>query len=303
MAAAFETDRELLEAVRANRQDAWAQLVSQCQGRLINFARARVSNPTDAEDLVQETFTSFLNVLAKDGRAIDNLEAYLFTILRNAICTQYRSRWSRSVCLIQDAAWMPDAEDSSDLAAHIPASGPSLSWCVSQREQADLQREALIGALQEIVQAFKQKLSFRDLKLCDLLFYSRLPTKDVAWIMDLNDSSVRVFKHRVLKQFQEKVAATFSASESCVIDPTNTIPNIWETCRPTCPKYSTLGRFIREDLDPVWFEYIDFHLTSFGCHFCRASYKDLMTKGGSEDLSKLQDRILHSTIGFFTQAE
>ena len=107
----------------------------------------------------------------------------------------------------------------------------------------------------------------------------------------------------MLKQFQVSVTATLPTTGTSVIDPDNAIPNIWELCRPTCPKYSTLGRFVHEDLEPAWFEYIDFHLTTFGCHFCRASYKDLMAQGASQDLSTLRDRILNSTIGFFTQAD
>ncbi len=303
MTAAFETDRKILEAIRANRQDAWVQLVARYQGRLLNFACARMSNTADAEDLVQESFTSLLAVVGKQSHDIDNLEGYLYAILRNAICTLYRTRWHRSVCLLQDAFGGPESESAADVAENLPADQASASWCVSQQEQADLQQQALIGALKKIVQAFKQKLNFRDLKLCDLLFYSRLRTREAAEIMDLNESSVRVFKHRIIKQFQQGVVAIIPATESCIIDPGNGIPTIWELCRPTCPKNSTLGKFVNEDLDPAWFDYIDFHLTTFGCHFCRASYKDLMTQGGSQDLSKLQDRILHSTIGFFTQVD
>ncbi|MFC1763262.1 hypothetical protein ACFL6U_14435 [Planctomycetota bacterium] len=77
---------------------------------------------------------------------------------------------------------------------------------------------------------------------------------------------------------------------------------LWEQCRPTCPKYSTLGKFVREDMDPAWFDYIDFHLTTFGCHICRASYKDLVERTESDQQKTLQERILHSTIGFFTQS-
>jgi hypothetical protein len=134
-------------------------------------------------------------------------------------------------------------------------------------------------------------------------YQGRLPIAEVAGYMDINESSVRVFKHRVLKQFREKVCATFSATESCVIDPSNTLPDIWEHCRPTCPKYTTIGKFVREDLEPDWFDYIDFHLTTFGCHFCRASYRDLVEREASEQQRTLQERILHSTIGFFTQTD
>lgn len=301
MTEIYENDRALLEAVAANSEAAWNQLISLYQGRLLHFARTRIPTSADAEDRVQETFVSLLNRLVKGDGDIENLEAYLFTILRHAICTQYRSRWSRSVCLIQDGFQNAEDGESADAMALLPAEELSASWHVSRQEEGDRQYRILVKALKDIVGNMKRNLSFHDLKLSDLLFYSRLTAKTVAALMNMNVTSVRVFKHRLIRQFQERITKDLPTTESCVIEPANTLSDTWENCRPTCPKYSTLGKFIQEDLDPAWFDYIDFHLTTFGCHFCRASYKDLISRGPSEVSATLQERILHSTIGFFTQ--
>jgi RNA polymerase sigma-70 factor (ECF subfamily) len=60
------TDQELIEHIRALRR----------------YARALVGNHADADDLVQETLKRAL-VYFNGDRRIDNLRAYLFTILHN----------------------------------------------------------------------------------------------------------------------------------------------------------------------------------------------------------------------------
>lgn len=49
---------------------------------LRRFARALVGNPSDADDLVQETLKRAITYL-QDGRKIDNLRSYLLTMLHN----------------------------------------------------------------------------------------------------------------------------------------------------------------------------------------------------------------------------
>lgn len=49
---------------------------------LRRYAISRVGDPADADDLVQETLKRAL-VYARDGARIENLRAYLFTVLRN----------------------------------------------------------------------------------------------------------------------------------------------------------------------------------------------------------------------------
>jgi hypothetical protein len=53
-----------------------------------------------------------------------------------------------------------------------------------------------------------------------------------------------------------------------------------------------------ETLPPEWFDYVDFHLTTVGCHFCRASFKDLQEQQNSRFDEVLRDRIMTSTVGF-----
>ena len=81
MAELTQADRYLLEQIRRGDGDGWASLVSRYQGRLLAFARARLKQSADAEDIVQDTFFHFLKGLP-NFREDASVETYLFTILR-----------------------------------------------------------------------------------------------------------------------------------------------------------------------------------------------------------------------------
>src|SRR6478735_5872275 len=126
-----EADRYLLDRVRQHDGDAWSQLVSKYQGRLLAFARARAARGSDPEDLVQDTFLNFLKGLsAYRGEA--SIETYLFLLLRRRVIETLRGR-RLPACSATD----PDGEPT-DLA---PASAePSASWYVRQDERLTRER-------------------------------------------------------------------------------------------------------------------------------------------------------------------
>jgi hypothetical protein len=128
-----------------------------------------------------------------------------------------------------------------------------------------------------------------------------MSSTDTANILNQNESSVRVFKHRFLKQVNQEIPEQYKFSENSMLNNVKFFSDIWESTQLTCPKYSTLRKFAMESLEPVWFDYIDFHLTTFGCHFCRASFKDIQHRHTSEKQRSMQESIVSSTIGFFTR--
>ena len=56
MADITEADRYLLRQILDGNAEGWSQLVERYQGRLLAFARGRLSRREEAEDLVQEAF-------------------------------------------------------------------------------------------------------------------------------------------------------------------------------------------------------------------------------------------------------
>ena len=302
MAEGMNCDKELLEAIRRKDVNAWSALIDQYQGRLLNYAKSKLKQSVDAEDAVQETFTSLLKALQNNPQAkIQRLDSYLFVILKNTICSQYRTRWARSVSLIQDVYFAKDESDQVDMAAQIASDDLSVSRFVSGNEQDSLRRIALTETLVDIVGRYKETQNFRDIKICDLLFFSKMSSSDTANILNQNLSSIRVFKHRFLKQIGQKIPDHFKLKDESLLSNSDILSDIWQATRLTCPKYSTLVNFVSEKLDPAWFDYIDFHLTTFGCHYCRASFRDIQQKYGSNLQKTLHESIMTSTIGFFSK--
>jgi RNA polymerase sigma factor (sigma-70 family) len=294
-----EEDRSLLEAVRRGDAAAWARLVDEYQGRLLRFAQTRVPQSADAEDIVQDTFASFVKVI-HTLRIQTSIETYLFGILRNAIVNRVRTRWARTVCLIQDVYHGGEEDVPDDLLACMTSADPSVSWCVSHREQHDLQRQVLAEALQQMIQGLQEAGKLRDLKVAELVFYCQLGGKEVAKLLQMDEGLVRVVKHRCLKSIREAVAASDAIQDLSVSFSEDLLTEVWGSQRLSCPKRSTLGAFLLESLSPEWFDYVDFHLTTMGCHFCRASFKDLQEQQAGSQETQFRQQILNSTIGFLS---
>jgi RNA polymerase sigma factor (sigma-70 family) len=300
MSDSVQTDLSTLEAIRRGDGQAWARLIDEYQGRLLRFALSRVSQQADAEDVVQETFTSFVRIIDKLQLKV-SIETYLFGILRNEIVNRFRNQAAGSVCLIQDVYHRTTESDAGNPLDHVAAGDPSVSWCLCRDEQEQLQRDVLVNALRQFVADFKETGRLRDLKVAELLFYCKVPNQDVAGLLALDEGLVRVIKHRCLKRIRNyclRLCPPTDRSSCCAHD---LLAETWESHRLSCPKRTTLGAFLLEMLEPEWFDYVDFHLATVGCRFCRASFKDLKEQRDGYQQDGLRRRIISSTIGFLAQ--
>ncbi len=295
-----QTDRDMFEAIRKGDGQAWARFIDEYQGRLLRFARARVTQHADAEDVVQDTFASFVKALDQIQINV-SLETYLFGILRHEIVNRFRTRMTRTVCLIQDVYGTGTDGVSVDALDQRAACGPSVSWCVSHDEQQQLQQRILTQALSRLIASFKRTENLRDLKLAELLFYCKLRNKDAAKLLNLNAGLVRVVKHRCLKQIRTHVLERCAESDVSFSCSEDLLTQIWESHRLSCPKRSTLGAFLLENLPLEWFDYVDFHLATIGCHFCRASFKDLQEQQNGRQQESFRQRVMTSTVGFLAK--
>jgi RNA polymerase sigma factor (sigma-70 family) len=308
-----EADRYLIKKISAGNAEGWSQLIERYQGRLLAFARGRLPSPSDAEDLVQETFVGFLQQI-KGFRPGASIETYLFTILRRRIIDVLRGRASRTVSLNAT----DDESSSGDAAERLPGREMTASWYVRRDERADQLRDALAAGLNGLVTRLKTAGNFRDLKVVEMLLYAQMRNKDAARISGLDEKQVALIKHRCLNEIRENVAkydeACAAANEAgrgsgeagelrdrlvgIADSGASLLTDVWEEYRPACPKRSTIGRFMLGTLDELWQEYVDFHLNQLKCEFCRANLADLQ-KQESEQPKKLHDRVYQSTIGFF----
>lgn len=290
-------DKYLIDRIRSGDQGAWSQLIDRFRGRLVSFARAKLPQRADAEDVVQETFIAFIKSLPA-FRQESPVESYLFAILRRKIADTYRSAHSRHITLIQDIYTKGASEDSpSNVFSNLPSSEPTASCYVARDEDRAGQLIRLTEALNELVKNYKANLNFRDLQIVELLFYCQLSNSDIARVMDVTQQNIGVIKHRCIKQVRGYI------QKYDLADPLDTgiesmLTQVWESARPSCPKRSTIGAYLLETLEKPWQEYIDFHLNTLGCHFCRANLQDLQEQTKEDNNAHVHTRIMESTIGF-----
>jgi len=289
-------EQYFLDKIRQGDQQAWSDFIGRYRGRLLRFARAKLPQRADAEDVVQDAFIAFVRSLDRFRGECD-LETYLFSLIRRKIIDSYRRKDARKVCLIQDAYEGDSDEGSSDAFEQVAGSVQTASWYARADEQYDLQKTVLAEAMEELVDGFKRALRFRDLQIIELLLYCQLPNKRVAETMNIDEKTVALVKHRSLKQIRSFVENKKIASDPSSGDFEGVLTDIWEYHRFSCPKRSTIGGFLLRTLGDDWQRYVDFHLNVLGCRFCRANLEDLECET-AEHSQQLQTRIMESTVGF-----
>ena len=286
-----------LDRIRQGDGQAWSDFVSRYQGRLVRFARAKLPQRADAEDVVQETFIAFLRSIARYRGECD-LETYLFALMRRKIIDSYRSAGARRVCLIQDTCESDSDEPASDLLDVVPSPVQTASWYARADEQYDRQKAVLAEALTELIDGMKKAVKLRDLQIIELLFYGQLPNKKVATTMGLDEKAVALIKHRNLKQIRAHVAQEHLSGEPTSEEFENLLTDLWENYRFSCPKRNTIGAYMLGTLEPDWHQYVEFHLHTLGCRFCRANLDDLQNQSRETQQEAFQARIMESTVGF-----
>ena len=294
-----QAEKYLLDKIRVGNKQAWSEFVDRYRGRLLSFAQAKLLQSADAEDAVQETFVAFIKNF-QSFRGECALETFLFSLLRRKIIDTYRSQKASHICLIQDTYGSGIVERDSYPFEFVAGPAQTASWYFKVDEQYDLQKNALTGALSELVEGFKGSLNFRDLQIIELLFYCHLSNKDVAGIMNISEKNVALIKHRSLKKIRDSVSSIPLGPSSEEFE--NLLTDIWKLQRFGCPKRSTIGAFYLGTLDKDWCEYVDFHINKIGCGFCIANLEDLKTENAKKQNIQLQARIMESTIGFFQKS-
>ncbi len=287
-------EQYLLDQIQQGDDRAWSQFIQRYNGRLLAYARRQVSQPADAEDIVQEVFINFIRTM-HTLRPESSIEGFLFTILRRKIIDTYRRKSAMRVGLIQDLYRSNCGQ--SDYLSGFQSTESTASSYARRDEQKETLSAALAGEILSLLGRIKTTLNFEHLKTIELLFYCQLSNSDIAETLKIDARKVGVLKHRWIKQIHDNLTAadTKDLSEA---DMEGLLVQIWQQYRPSCPKRSTIGAFLLKTLEPEWQNYVDFHLNVLGCHFCQANYQDLLEQNQQKGADKLQQRIMQSTVGF-----
>ncbi len=75
------------------------------------------------------------------------------------------------------------------------------------------------------------------------------------------------------------VAAALLREVLAAADPgDHTVGGVWRRERLSCPSREQLGNYLLNAGDADLWRYVDFHLTTVGCTFCRANLDDLRAR-------------------------
>lgn len=177
----------LVESIRAGEGDAWASLIGRYEGRLLAFVESRLSNRSASEDIVQETFVGFLNSLPNyDGAR--SLENYLFTICAYKLTDHLRREGRRPTIPLASG------DDGSDGQWQIAGSVRVASSIARSAERKQLEQSALVEALREQFDRWRERGDWLKLKCIELLIVRGFPNKRAATLLDITEQQVANFK-------------------------------------------------------------------------------------------------------------
>ncbi len=177
----------LVERIRLGDSDAWESLIQRFEGRLLAFAENRVGIRAAAEDIVQDTFVGFLNSLPNyDGRR--PLESYLFSICAYKLTDYLRREGRRPKIPLSSSG----GHSSADM--QLAGSGRPASSIARSAERKGIEEKAVVAALKEQVDKWKERGDWQKLKCIELLFVVGMSNKDAAVALNISEQQVANFK-------------------------------------------------------------------------------------------------------------
>ena len=181
------TDTLLVQRIRAGDSDAWSDLISRYEGRLLAFVETRLRQRSTSEDIVQEAFIGFLNSLPNyDGRR--PLESYLFSICAYKLTDHLRREGRRP------AVPLSMGDDSQGQQWQLPDNARPASSIARSGERKGIEERALAEALREQVARWRERGDWTKLKCIELLFVRGWANKEAAQELSLSEQQVANFK-------------------------------------------------------------------------------------------------------------
>ncbi len=193
-----QSDRLIVEQIRAGHARAWEQLIDRYEGRLRAFVQRRLHDWAASEDVVQETFIGFLHSLPNYDERRD-LQTYLFTIASHKL-TDYLRRSGRHP--LQHVSAGP-----GDLLHQKLDEQPAASSVARSQERKDLESEVLGRCLGQMLRQWLDNGAGVRVKVLELLFVKGWANIDVAAFLGVSEQQVANYRFAAVKKLGEMVRA------------------------------------------------------------------------------------------------
>jgi RNA polymerase sigma-70 factor, ECF subfamily len=196
MSSLAESDRLLVERVRAGNDDGWRELIARFEGRLLAFVEARIGDRAASEDVVQETLLGFLTSLPNYDQS-RSLESYLFSIAAHKLTDHLRRSGRRPT--------LPLSAPTSSGSWQVPDRLRGPSSLLRSGERRDLEEQALVAALREQIDRLCERADWSKLACLEAVFVRGWGNKQAATQLGLSEQSVANFKFEFLERLRALV--------------------------------------------------------------------------------------------------
>ena len=190
------SDSLLIRRIRSGDTEAWNELISRFEGRLLAFVKSRVRNLAAAEDVVQETFIGLLTSLPNYDRRRP-LEGYLFSIAAHKLTDHLRREGRRPT--------LPLVPDGSGGSWEPPGKARPASSIVRSGERRGLEAAALEAAIAGQIDHWQRRGQWDKLMCVELLFVRGPSNKEVAKKLKISEQKVANDKHEFLTKLRTAV--------------------------------------------------------------------------------------------------
>lgn len=191
-----EADKALVKRIRQGESDAWQECIDLFEGRLLAFARSRLSDQSSAEDIVQETFMGFLKALPNYDENTP-LESWLFSIAAHKLIDAMRRTGRRPTVPLM----LPDSQNGPG--REPTGGGRGASSMMRSHEKSMAEGTVVERCLEELVADFKKSGAWERLQCVELIFVLGWANKDVARRLNITEQAVANHKFFVVAKLKD----------------------------------------------------------------------------------------------------
>lgn len=159
-----------------------AERFEQFYPKVYNFLYYRVSNPADAEDLVNAAFERAYISRHQFDESKGSFSTWLFSIARNILIDHHRTH-------SRHATWV----ESDSLSPDLVTAGPTPETQLVQQEMVAAMLESLA------------RLGERDQEIISLKFAGRLKNKEIGEILGMKEKTVSVALLRAMRRLRQQM--------------------------------------------------------------------------------------------------
>ena len=189
-----DKDFDLIQAINSGEVEKFQDLVKRYEAKLYNFSLRMCRDPSDAEDMIQDTFLNVFRYL-KNFRYEAKFKNWLYKVAASTCIKKRRKSKFAPEKELSLEEFLPD--DEAEKPDHVP------QWALMPLDK--LLNEELAGVINNTIMTLPKKYRMVIL-LRDIEGFS---TTETAQILNLSLSNVKVRLHRARLYLRDKLKGYF----------------------------------------------------------------------------------------------